>query len=489
MQCYLSLDIIEPEKFCFGVLNLVFSSSIFLFLFLPIVLVGYHLIKANYRIYFLTIASLIFYAWGEPKYISVMLASICLNYILGLLINATEKNRKYIRKTVLLIAVAGNLGILFYYKYLNFAIENMNYFFNTDFVYHNIIMPIGISFFTFQGMSYVIDLYFKNVKVQKNPFYVAFYISFFPQLIAGPIVRYIDIEEQIYKRTESLEKFTAGAKRFIIGLSKKVIIANTVGYTADQVFANSALENTAATAWVGIICYTFQIYFDFSGYSDMAIGLGKMFGFDFLENFNYPYVAKTLTEFWRRWHISLSTWFRDYLYIPLGGNRSGNVYVNLFIVFVITGLWHGASFNFIIWGLWHGLFLIIERALKLTKVENRNVVILRYPITMLIVVVGWVFFRVEGLQEALNYLGIMFGVVQPENAGFTVCYYLSMRVSLALVLAIIASLPILKGKFFKLIEQRPVWNFASAIMSLILFFVSIAFVVSSSYNPFIYFRF
>lgn len=468
---------------------MVFSSPIFLFLFLPLVILGYRLFKEKYRIYFLMLMSLLFYAWGEPVYITVMLFSICFNYIFGLIIHRSGNSKKYVSKMILFFAVAGNLGILFYYKYLNFTIDSLNYFFHTDFINEDIIMPIGISFFTFQGMSYVIDLYFKNVKVQKNPFYVAFYISFFPQLIAGPIVRYIDIEEQIYNRTESLEKFVDGAKRFIIGLSKKIIIANTVGYTADQIFANPAVENTAATAWLGIICYSFQIFFDFSGYSDMAIGLGKMFGFDFLENFNYPYISKTVTEFWRRWHISLSTWFRDYLYIPLGGNRTGNVYVNLFIVFVVTGFWHGASFNFIIWGLWHGLFLIIERALKLTKVQKKSHVPFRYALTMLIVVIGWVFFRVEGLQEAINYLGIMFKVIQPENTGFTVWYYLSAKVVIALAVAVLASLPISKCKFFETAKQHTAWKLASAGITLVLFFVAIVFVVSSSYNPFIYFRF
>lgn len=468
---------------------MVFSSSVFLFLFLPLVILGYHLLKGNWRIYFLMLVSLLFYAWGEPINILVMLFSICFNYIFGLFLHMSEENKRYVRRIILFFAVAGNLGVLFYYKYLNFTIDNLNYFFHTDFVYQDIIMPIGISFFTFQGMSYVIDLYFRNVKVQKNPFYVAFYISFFPQLIAGPIVRYIDIEDQIYKRTESLEKFADGAKRFIIGLSKKIIIANTVGYTADQIFANAAVENTAATAWLGIICYTFQIFFDFSGYSDMAIGLGKMFGFDFLENFNYPYISQTVTEFWRRWHISLSTWFRDYLYIPLGGNRTGNVYVNLFIVFVVTGFWHGASFNFIVWGLWHGLFLIIERALKLTKVTKKSLIPLRYALTMLIVVVGWVFFRAEGLEEALKYLGIMFKVIEPENVGFTVWYYLSAKVVIMLAAAVIASLPIFKSKFFETVKQHTAWKNASAVMALILFFISIVYVVSSSYNPFIYFRF
>jgi alginate O-acetyltransferase complex protein AlgI len=339
-------------------------------------------------------------------------------------------------------------------------------------------------------MSYVIDLYRQQVEVQKNPIKLAFYISFFPQLIAGPIVRYIDIKEQLYKREESAEIFVDGAKRFIIGLSKKVIIANNMGYVADLVFANPATENTAFIAWLGIICYTFQIFFDFSGYSDMAIGLAKLFGFQFRENFNYPYISKTVTEFWRRWHISLSSWFRDYVYIPLGGNRKGNVYANLFIVFVLTGFWHGASFNFLVWGLWHGTALVIERLFGMREVKNKNLVLLRYVLTMLIVVTGWVFFRSPGLSYALSYLGIMFGIVQPENVGFTIWYFLSPKTIFVLVLAAIASTPLLKQSFsLPKFQNSVVYKCITSVLILALFFVSMVFVTASSYNPFIYFRF
>jgi len=363
-------------------------------------------------------------------------------------------------------------------------------------VLRNIVLPIGISFFTFQGMSYVIDLYWQKVNVQKNPGLLAFYISFFPQLIAGPIVRYIDIEKQIYNRSESVEKFVAGAQRFIVGLAKKLVIANNMGYVADMVFANSSTGNTAIVAWLGIICYTFQIYFDFSGYSDMAIGLGKMFGFEFLENFNYPYISKTITEFWRRWHISLSSWFRDYVYIPLGGNRKGNVYANLLIVFIVTGFWHGASFNFLVWGLWHGLFLVIERLFKGREVNNKKFVPLRYVITMLVVVVGWVFFRSPGLRYALSYLGIMFGVIKPENVGFTYQYYFSPLTIFMLCLAILAATPAM-NHFFELFKARcssraefsVVFKLVTSAVILVLCFVCIVIVTSTSYNPFIYFRF
>jgi alginate O-acetyltransferase complex protein AlgI len=462
-----------------------------LFFFLPLVIAGYHLLKENYRLYFLLLASLFFYAWGEGRYVSVMLLSILTNYTFGLFIHKSiATQQKVLAKIMFILSVACNLGILFYFKYLNFTINTFNRFLSTSFVYHQIVLPIGISFFTFQGMSYVIDLYWQKVKVQKDPVKLAFYISFFPQLIAGPIVRYIDIEKQIYERNESVEKFASGVQRFIVGLAKKVIIANSVGYVADLIFAVPAVENTAVVAWLGVTCYAFQIYFDFSGYSDMAIGLGRMFGFEFLENFNYPYISKTITEFWRRWHISLSSWFRDYVYIPLGGNRKGNVYVNLLIVFVLTGFWHGASFNFFVWGLWHGLFLVIEHLFTAREVKNKYLIPMRYILTMLIVIFGWVFFRSPGLYYALSYLGIMFGIIKPENVGFTVWYFLSPKIIFMLCLATISSTPILKlaGNFLKIQNNFIVRKITSGIL-LILFFACIVIVTSTSYNPFIYFRF
>ena len=470
---------------------MVFSSSIFLFLFLPLVILCYHILKENYRIYFLLIVSLLFYAWSEPKHIFIILLSIAINYIFGLFINkCILKKRKSFAKLLLVISIIGNLGVLFYFKYLNFTLNSINYLCKTDIIYHNVVLPIGISFFTFQGMSYVIDLYWQKVSVQKNPAKLAFFISFFPQLIAGPIVRYVDIEKQISERIESPEKFVAGIQRFIVGLAKKVIIANNVGFVTDLIFTNPAVENTPASAWLGIICYTFQIYFDFSGYSDMAIGLGKLFGFEFLENFNYPYISKTVTEFWRRWHISLSSWFRDYVYIPLGGNRRGNVYVNLIFIFVLTGLWHGASFNFLVWGLWHGLALIIERLFSAREVRNKAYFPLRYLITMLIVVIGWVFFRAPDLRYAFTYLGIMFGMVKPENVGFTIWYYLSPKISFVIGLATVVSIPVLKIiHYFFDIHSTGIQNLIKYGFLFIVFFISIIFVTASSYNPFIYFRF
>jgi len=468
---------------------MVFSSSIFLFFFLPLVIAGYYLLKENFRIYFLLLASLFFYAWGEPKYVLIMLLSIIINYSFGMLIDKSH-TIKTLAKFLLVLAVIGNLGILFYFKYLNFSINTTNRIFHTGFALRDIVMPIGISFFTFQGMSYVIDLYWRKVNVQKNPAKLAFYISFFPQLIAGPIVRYIDIENQIIKRTVSVEKFAAGAQRFVIGLAKKLIIANTMGEVVDMIFSVPALEITTGTAWLGIICYSFQIFFDFSGYSDMAIGLGKMFGFEFLENFNYPYISKTITEFWRRWHISLSSWFRDYVYIPLGGNKKGNVYVNLFLVFVLTGFWHGANFQFLVWGLWHGFFLIVERLFGMREIKNDKIIPLRYVITMLIVVLGWVFFRSPDLKYAITYLGVMFGMVQPEFAGFETSFYLSPKIIMMLCLAALVSTPVSKIAYntiktrVGIIHKPVVYG-----LTLVLFFICIVFVTASSYNPFIYFRF
>jgi alginate O-acetyltransferase complex protein AlgI len=467
---------------------MVFSSTIFLFLFLPLVILGYYLLKESCRTYFLLLVSLFFYAWGEPLYILVMLLSILINYLFGLAIHAVKSRSGPAAKIFLVMGILGNLGILYYFKYLDFTLSAFNRFFGTNFAGRGIVMPIGISFFTFQGMSYIIDLYRGKVELQKNPALVAFYISFFPQLIAGPIVRYIDIERQIYSRNEGLEQFVRGVRRFIPGLAKKVIIANTLGYTADMIFTNSPVTNSPAAAWLGVVCYSFQIYFDFSGYSDMAIGLGRMFGFEFRENFDYPYISKTITEFWRRWHISLSSWFRDYLYIPLGGNRRGNVYVNLFIVFFITGLWHGARFSFIAWGLWHGCFLIIERLLHIREAKKGPLVPLRRLLTMLIVMAGWVFFRITGLRSALKYLGIMFGMVKPEHTVYTCWFYLTPNTIAALVLAVIFSMPIAKLPVFNR-PQNPAFRYASAVLSLLLFFVSAVFVISSSYNPFIYFRF
>src|SRR3984885_2963708 len=344
---------------------MVFCSLIFLFAFLPIVLAGYFLLRTTFtRNIFLLLASLCFYAWGEIRFVWIMLASIVANYVLAMLIEDSKTEDK--KKLLLALTVAVNLGILGFFKYSGWIVQNLNNVLTSlnhaPIVFKGVALPLGISFFTFHALSYVIDVYRKQAKAQRNPVNLALYISLFPQLVAGPIIRYHDVCDQLIARTVNVDKFAEGVRRFVTGLGKKMLIANMVAGPADKIFALSATQITPELAWLGALCYTLQIYFDFSGYSDMAIGLGLMFGFRFLENFNFPYVSRSITEFWRRWHISLSTWFRDYLYIPLGGNRvpPWRVYTNLVIVFFLCGLWHGASLNFIIWGLLHGLFLALE---------------------------------------------------------------------------------------------------------------------------------
>lgn len=355
---------------------MLFSSMLFLWLFLPVVFVSYYLIKKEYRNVLLLISSIIFYAWGGVSYTLIMFSSIIINYIFALLIDkAIEEDNELKKKIYLSLCIVINLSILAYFKYTDFAISIINSISKKEVIQlKNIILPIGISFYTFQALSYVIDVYREHNKAQKNIINLALYISFFPQLIAGPIVKYHDIDTQITERTENLENISYGIKRFIYGLSKKVILANMFALSCDEILKQPIGDIGTALAWLAAVLYTLQIYYDFSGYSDMAIGLGHMFGFKFLENFNYPYISKSVQEFWRRWHISLSTWFKEYLYIPLGGNRKGKyfTYLNLLIVFFATGLWHGASFNFILWGLWHGFFLIIERVFLGLLLEKIN---------------------------------------------------------------------------------------------------------------------
>ena len=471
---------------------MVFSSIIFLFFFLPIVLAGYYLLKVEYRNIYLLMVSLAFYAFAKPKFILVLLCSILINYIMGLLINYAKSNFNVIlNRLILTITVILNLGLLFYFKYMNFFISSVNEICKSNIALINVALPLGISFFTFQGMSYTLDLYMGKVKVQKNFINIALYMSFFPKLAQGPITRYRDINGQIDSRECSIDKFYNGANRFIIGLAKKVIIADQIGYVVDQIFSKSPNENSIAIAWLGAVCYTIQIYFDFSGYSDMAIGLGKMFGFEFMENFNYPYISKSLTEFWRRWHISLSTWFRDYVYIPLGGNRTGNMYFNLFVVFLVTGIWHGAAWNFIIWGLWHGLFLIIEKILKVKNIKIKAPVFIKELYTILIVLLGWVLFRAPNLNYAINYIGVMFGVVAVKNVGFTAFWYLTPKIITLIVISLIASIPLkdLLKNIYKTVEGTYLEFIGKNLYLIFIFVISIMCVMTSTYNSFIYFKF
>lgn len=466
---------------------MVFSSNFFLFCFLPIVLAIYHLLKEKYKNVFLLLASLFFYFWGEEKSIVIIVTSILINYIMGLFIYYIKWDN--LKKIGLILAIALNIGLLFYYKYYDFFITSINDIVGTNITIRNVALPIGISFFTFSGVSYVVDLYRRKVPAQKNIIKVALYISFFSKLTAGPIVRYIDIADQIDKRKETIEKFVEGICRFVGGLAKKIILANGVGIIADEIFNAPYSQHSISTVWLGIICYTLQIYFDFSGYSDMAIGLGKMFGFDFLENFNLPYISSSIKEFWRRWHISLSSFFRDYVYIPLGGSRKGNVYFNLLVVFFLTGLWHGESWNFIAWGLWHGFFVVIERlntAHQLIKIKLPK--LLQHIGTILIVMIGWVMFRADTLQYAIGYIGRMFGINKADHIYFQTGYYLDAYRIFVIILSIIASIGLFAHINKKLMENK-YYTFIRNIFTILIFFLCIIYVMNTTYNPFIYFRF
>ena len=470
---------------------MLFSSMIFLWLFLPIVFILYYVLDKRYRNLLLLIASIIFYAWGGVSYTLIMFSSIIINYLFALLIDkAIEENNKLKKKIYLALCVIVNLAILGYFKYTDFAISIINSISGKELIsLKNIVLPIGISFYTFQTLSYVVDVYREQNRAQKNIINLALYISFFPQLIAGPIVKYHDIDSQITNRTESLENISYGIKRFIYGLSKKVILANMFALSCDEILKQSIGDIGTALAWVAAILYTLQIYYDFSGYSDMAIGLGHMFGFKFLENFNYPYISKSVQEFWRRWHISLSTWFKEYLYIPLGGNRKGKyfTYINLLIVFFATGLWHGASFNFILWGLWHGLFLVIERIFLGKILEKNKFKFINHIYVVLVFVLGWVLFRANDLSHALDLYKLMFSY---KESIFTVRYFFYPQTLVCFVFGILFS-----GLFQSLFPKIKEIIFSSkiyileSIIQFILLFICIMYLVNGTYNPFIYFRF
>lgn len=472
---------------------MVFASAIFLFLFLPITIIGYFLIKPKYRNFWLFIMSLVFYAWGGLIYAILFIFSAYINFLFGIWM---EKNRRR-KELILSLSIVWNLGILAYFKYSSFILLNLQaviQIFIPSFKINivSVPLPIGISFFTFQIMTYVIDLYREEIKVQKKFINLGLYIMLFPQLIAGPIVRYIDIEKEINNRKVDINLIDEGIKRFILGLGKKIFIANIMGTWADTVF-NTPLEKiNTPLAWLGIFGYTMQIFFDFSAYSDMAIGLGKIFGFHFLENFNYPYISRNIQEFWRRWHISLSQWFKDYLYIPLGGNRKGEIrtYINLLTVFFLTGLWHGASWNFIFWGIFHGLFLIIER-LGLKKFLEKIPKILQHFYTMIIVIIGWVFFRSNSFIFALKYLKKLFIPNFIYMESFLVELE-TLKLFIALC-AIVFSTPIvpklrnvLLNNIFK---NKFCYEIFRNFIYIIFFLLSVIFLAGSNFNPFIYFHF
>lgn len=472
---------------------MVFSSSTFLIVFLPVTIVLYYVVGAfvtrsiTVKNIILLIASLLFYAWGEPVYIVLMLLSIFFNFIIG-------KNIDYARKTgntrearfAFIFSIIFNLAVLGFFKYFGFLVENLNALFHINLQIPQLALPIGISFYTFQIMSYVIDLYRGETEVQEHIIPFALYISLFPQLIAGPIVKYKEIALQLETRKESLAGFSEGMLRFTVGLSKKLLLANTLGAVYTTIQSQGAANTSALGAWLGIICYTLQIYFDFSGYSDMAIGLGKVFGFSFSENFNYPYIATSVTDFWRRWHISLSTWFKEYVYIPLGGNRRKvpRVILNLLIVWLLTGLWHGAAWNFIAWGLFYGILLILEKYV-LAPVLKHIPSFIKYPVTMLIVMTGWVFFSAPTLTEAVQYLGAMFG--KGAGAADSSAGYLLRTNIIPLIIGIIAATPLYK-KVIDRLSYKTV-NRLKIIVFPVLFLLCIVFMISETYNPFLYFRF
>jgi alginate O-acetyltransferase complex protein AlgI len=468
---------------------MVFSSTVFLWIFLPIVFTGYFILRNELKNIFLLLASLIFYAWGEPIYVFLMIISIFLNYLCGLIINNLKTHN--IKKIILVVSLGINIGLLAYFKYFNFIIENFNRIFQSQISIGTIALPIGISFYTFQAMSYIIDLYRGETRVQKNIINFALYKSFFPQLIAGPIIKYHDIEPQLKEHPITLDVFCSGIKRFTFGLAKKVLIANTLAAFVDSAFSLQISSLGTMVSWITIIAYTLQIYFDFSGYSDMAIGLAQMFGFQFKENFNYPYISSSIKEFWRRWHISLSTWFKEYLYIPLGGNRKGKgrTLINLLIVFFITGLWHGASWNFVFWGLFHGCFLVLERT-KFGELLQRNPYkILNHVYTMLIVMVGWVFFRSDKMSIAFGFIKNLF---IPTKIGIGVLSQLNINnyFLFILVVAILLAGPLqLNLKIKKFIERQKKLQLTDTSVVLLLLVFSMMMVLSSTYNPFIYFRF
>ncbi|MCY6370090.1 MBOAT family O-acyltransferase [Clostridium ganghwense] len=473
---------------------MVFSSLVFLFIFLPITLLLYFLFLGKIKNVILLIASLIFYAWGEPIYIFLMIFSSIVDYIHGLLIEKYRYEDKK-AKRVVLSSVIINLSLLSFFKYADFIIANINHLFGTSFISPNLPLPIGISFYTFQTMSYTIDVYRGDAPVQKSPIALATYVTLFPQLIAGPIVRYQTVAEQINNRKESIDKFAIGVRRFIIGLGKKVLLANNIGMLWSKIQNTNINDLTILTAWLGILAFSFQIYFDFSGYSDMAIGLGKMFGFDFLENFNYPYISQSISEFWRRWHISLGSWFKDYVYIPLGGNRVNKikVYRNLFIVWFLTGLWHGASWNFVLWGLYFGVIIAIEKAWLLKFLDGiwRPI---RYIYVIFLLLIGWILFVFENFSTGVDYLKVMFGIKQISLLNTQFIYYIYTHFILIIVL-IIASTPFIKKSHTALLKrlnstQKMIYeNIMIPVIYFVILFLSTAYLVDATYNPFLYFRF
>lgn len=466
---------------------MVFSSTIFLCVYLPLVLLGYYICPKKGRNLFLLIVSLVFYAWGEPKYVFLMIFSILVNYIFGRLMDKNRGRQKRM-KLLLVLSVVIDLGLLSVFKYTDFIITNVNAIFGASFDLLNIALPIGISFYTFQAMSYTIDVYRNDVRVQKNLIDFGMYITMFPQLIAGPIVRYADVQDQLAERSVTTADFSEGVMRFVVGLGKKVLLANQMGAVWSDIYALGG-DVSALMAWTGAIAYTFQIYFDFSGYSDMAIGLGRMFGFKFPENFRYPYQSVSITDFWRRWHITLSTWFKEYLYIPLGGNRRGlaRQALNLLIVWSLTGFWHGAGWNFVMWGLYYFVILFIEK-LFLLKALDKLPKFFRHVYALVLIIIGWVIFASDDVSVLLPYLGSMFGA-NGAIGGMDV-YTLFTKAAL-IVICCVASTELPKRLFLSAtgaMNEKAAFTIKS-VMTIALLALSMILLIGDSYNPFLYFRF
>lgn len=468
---------------------MLFSSMTFLFVFMPLVMAVYFLSKKEIRNYVLLIASIIFYAWGEPRYLAIMIITILVNYAGAILLDKHYSSRQ--RLWIVSLTIVLDLSFLFYFKYFNFVVDNINGVLATDFQLLDVIMPIGISFYTFQAMSYLIDVYRREVPTQKDVYKLALYIVLFPQLVAGPIVKYHDVCEQIDNRTIEFKNVIIGFKRFITGLAKKVLIANTLAEVVDKIFAQAPENLTTGVSWLGAVAYCLQLYYDFSGYSDMAIGLGLMFGFRFLENFNYPYISKSITEFWRRWHISLATWFKLYLYIPLGGNRKGAVrtYWNLFAVFLVTGIWHGAAWSYVAWGIWNGIFIVIERFFGLDKDKNDRwyVSAAKHVYAFFAIVWGMIIFRAESLSYAYEYICRMLHIDVTKHLP-DYDYGVNNKFAIMLIVGLICAMPVCRNLIYIKYEhkvQRTLVN----IWLFLLFFWSTISLAASTYNPFIYFRF
>ncbi len=470
---------------------MVFSSIFFIFVFLPVCLLLYYLVPVKCKNCILLLLSLLFYAWGEPVYVFLMLFSIVFNYFGGIQIDDFSKKEDTFRKKIsFIVTIVVNVAVLCFFKYFGFLVSNLNAILPFDLPYRELSLPIGISFYTFQILSYIIDVYRGRVKAQKNFINFGAYVTMFPQLIAGPIVRYADIEKQLKQRVLSLQKFGEGVTWFLLGLGKKVLLANKIGVVFDTIVALPNGERSVLSALIGCLAFTMQIYFDFSGYSDMAIGLGKMLGFDFLKNFDYPYISQSVTEFWRRWHISLSNWFKEYVYIPLGGNRCSTLknIRNLLIVWILTGIWHGASWNFLVWGLYYGCILILEKYL-LAPLLEKFPRILQWLYTFFIIVIGWVFFFSDTLGEAFSYFSSLFGIHACALVDATGLFYLKNYLLLFVICAICCG-PWLMRLFRRFSLRKKSWHRAVAVgVYMVIFLLCIASLVNETYNPFLYFRF